>query len=63
VILTNVAKEGKDSYDAKDILKAYKDQYGREQNFGFLKDPVIRLTRMPLLSLGQDNNLSKLFRS
>ena len=41
VMLTNVAKEGKDSYDAKEILKAYKDQYGIEQNFGFLKDPVI----------------------
>ncbi len=41
VMLTNVPKEGKDSYDAKDILKAYKDQYGIEQNFGFLKDPVI----------------------
>jgi transposase len=41
VMLTNVAKDGKDSYDAKDILKAYKDQYGIEQNFGFLKDPVI----------------------
>lgn len=41
VMLTNVVKEGKDSYDAKEILKAYKDQYGIEQNFGFLKDPVI----------------------
>jgi hypothetical protein len=34
-------QEGKDSYDAREILKAYKDQYGIEQNFGFLKDPVI----------------------
>ena len=25
----------------KKIIKAYKDQYGIEQNFGFLKDPVI----------------------
>ena len=41
VMLTNVPQEGKDSYDAKEILKAYKDQYGIEQNFGFLKDPVI----------------------
>jgi len=40
-MLTNVAKDGKESYDAKEILKAYKDQYGIEQNFGFLKDPVI----------------------
>ena len=30
-----------DSYDANEILKAYKDQYGIEQNFSFLKDPVI----------------------
>ena len=41
VMLTNVASEGEDSYDAKAILSAYKDQYGIEQNFGFLKDPVI----------------------
>ena len=41
VMLTNVAKEGDNSYDAKAILSAYKDQYGIEQNFGFLKDPVI----------------------
>jgi transposase len=40
-MLTNVPKDGKESYDAKDILKAYKDQYGIEQNFSFLKDPVI----------------------
>jgi len=40
-MLTNVPKEGKDNYDSKEILKAYKDQYGIEQNFGFLKDPVI----------------------
>lgn len=41
VMLTNVAEKGKDSYDAKEILRSYKDQYGIEQNFGFLKDPVI----------------------
>ena len=41
VMLTNVAIEGKESYDAKAIISAYKDQYGIEQNFGFLKDPVI----------------------
>jgi len=28
-------------YDSKAILEAYKDQYGIEQDFGFLKDPVI----------------------
>ena len=27
--------------DSKATLKAYKDQYGIEQDFGFLKDPVI----------------------
>ena len=41
VMITNVPKEGENSYDSKKILKAYKDQYGIEQNFGFLKDPVI----------------------
>jgi transposase len=41
VMLTNVPKDGEEGYDAKEILKAYKDQYGIEQNFGFLKDPVI----------------------
>ena len=41
VMLTNVPKDGQEGYDAKEILKAYKDQYGIEQNFGFLKDPVI----------------------
>ena len=28
-------------YDSKAILEAYKDQYGIEQDFGVLKDPVI----------------------
>ena len=41
VMITNVPEEGENSYDSKKILKAYKDQYGIEQNFGFLKDPVI----------------------
>ena len=41
VMLTNVPKDGEERYDSKEILKAYKDQYGIEQNFGFLKDPVI----------------------
>ena len=41
VMLTNVPKDGEEGYDSKEILKAYKDQYGIEQNFGFLKDPVI----------------------
>ncbi|MDL1967884.1 MAG: hypothetical protein LWW97_04885 [Deltaproteobacteria bacterium] len=41
VMITNVPQKGEGSYDSKSILKAYKDQYGIEQNFGFLKDPVI----------------------
>jgi transposase len=41
VLLTNVAKEGKMARNSLEVLKAYKDQHGIEQNFGFLKDPVI----------------------
>jgi len=41
VMITNVPQKGEGSYDSKAILKTYKDQYGIEQNFGFLKDPVI----------------------
>jgi transposase len=41
VLLTNVPKEGDEGYDSRSILKTYKDQHGIEQNFGFLKDPVI----------------------
>jgi len=43
VLITNVPKEteGEIAYDSKAILEAYKDQYGIEQDFGFLKDPVI----------------------
>ncbi len=42
VMLTNVPDTYEEErYDAKAILKAYKDQYGIEQNFGFLKDPAI----------------------
>ena len=44
VMITNVPSEteGKEiEYDSKAILEAYKDQYGIEQDFGFLKDPVI----------------------
>lgn len=44
VLLTNVRKETEGEqigYDSKAILEAYKDQYGIEQDFGFLKDPVI----------------------
>jgi len=41
VLLTNVPKNGKGCYSSREILRAYKDQYGIEQNFGFLKDPAI----------------------
>jgi transposase len=41
VLLTNVSKEGKMAHSPVEVLKACKDQYGIEQNFGFLKDPVI----------------------
>jgi len=41
VLLTNVPKEGAFAQSAGDVLKAYKEQHGVEQTFGFLKDPVI----------------------
>ena len=41
VMITNVPAHGENGYDSLAILKAYKDQYGIEQNFGFLKDPMI----------------------
>lgn len=41
VIVTNVPEDFEDGYDSKRILQTYKEQHGIEQNFGFLKDPVI----------------------
>ena len=41
VLLTNVSKEGEMARNFHEVLKSYKDQHGIEQNFGFLKDPVI----------------------
>ena len=41
VLISNVPKEGEGCYDSLSILRAYKDQHGVEQNFGFLKDPAI----------------------
>ena len=29
------------AHSARDLLTVYKDQHGTEQNYGFLKDPVI----------------------
>jgi transposase len=41
VLLTNVPTEGEMAHRAGEILRAYKEQHGVEQNFAFLKDPVI----------------------
>jgi len=42
VLITNLPeKEGEKSWDSEKILRLYKDQYGIERNFGFLKDPCI----------------------
>jgi transposase len=41
VLLTNVPTTGEMAHRAGDVLRAYKEQYGVEQNFAFLKDPVI----------------------
>jgi transposase len=41
VLLTNVPTAGEMTHRAKDVLRAYKEQHGIEQNYGFLKDPLI----------------------
>jgi len=41
VLLCNVPLEGTDGYSAYEILRTYKDQYGIEQNFGFIKNTPI----------------------
>jgi transposase len=41
VLLTNVPTAGALAHSARDILTVYKEQHGTEQNYGFLKDPVI----------------------
>jgi len=41
VLLTNVPTAGDLAHSARDLLTVYKDQHGTEQNYGFLKDPVI----------------------
>ena len=38
VLISNV---GSGEHSAADILRIYKEQYGIEKNFGFLKDPLI----------------------
>ena len=41
VLLTNVPTTGEMAHRAGDVLRADKEQYGVEQNFAFVKDPVI----------------------
>jgi transposase len=41
VLLTNVPTAGEMAHTAGDVLQAYKEQHGIEQNYGFLKDPLI----------------------
>jgi transposase len=41
VLLTNVPPAGEMAHRAGDVLRAYKEQHGIEQNYGFLKDPLI----------------------
>src|SRR5688500_9049994 len=41
VLLTNVPTVGEMAHPARDVLQAYKEQHGIEQNYGFLKDPLI----------------------
>lgn len=41
VLLSSVPTDWNEGYDAEKILRTYKDQYGIENNFGFLKDDQI----------------------
>jgi transposase len=41
VLLTHVPTAGEMAHRAGDVLRAYKEQHGIEQNYGFLKDPLI----------------------
>ena len=41
VLLTTVPTAGEMAHSAPEVLQAYKEQHGMEQNFAFLKDPVI----------------------
>jgi transposase len=41
VLLTNVPTAGEMGHRARDVLRAYKEQHGIEQNDGFLKDPLL----------------------
>jgi transposase len=41
VLLTHVPTAGEMAHRAGEVLRAYKEQHGIEQNFGFLKDPLM----------------------
>jgi transposase len=41
VLLSNVPTAGEMAHGAGEVLRAYKEQHGIEQNYGFLKDPLI----------------------
>jgi len=41
VLLTNVPTAGEMAHSAGEVLRAYKEQHGVEQNFAFLKAPLI----------------------
>jgi transposase len=41
VLLTHVPTAGDMAHQARDVLRAYKEQHGIEQNFAFLNDPLI----------------------
>ena len=41
VLLTNVPTAGNLAHSAREILTVSKEQHGTEQNYGFLKDPVM----------------------
>jgi hypothetical protein len=41
VLLSNVPSKGEMAHSAQEVLVAYKEQHGIEQNYGFLKDPQI----------------------
>jgi transposase len=41
VLITNEPEEAMGGLGSQELLKAYQDQHSVEQNFGFLKDPVI----------------------
>jgi transposase len=41
VLLTNVPRQKEMAHSAREVLQAYKNQHGVEQNFAFLKDPLI----------------------